>query len=93
MVYLLSSCDEDGIINQTTGKPEIIMYYNQIKRGVDTFDQMCSSMSYSRNTNRWPMVVHYVMLNIAFVNSYVIYCPNILFKIEKPLSRKNYKKN
>lgn len=45
IVYLLSSCD--GTINQTTRKPETIMYYNQTKGGVDTFDQMCSSMSCS----------------------------------------------
>lgn len=92
MVYLLSSCDEEGTINQTTGKPEMIMFYNQIKGGVDTFDQMCSSMSCSRKTNRWPMAVLYGIFNIAFVNSYVIYCSNILSKNEKPLSRKNFMK-
>ena len=34
MVYLLSSCDEDCVINPITGKPEIIMYCNQTKGGV-----------------------------------------------------------
>ncbi|CAK1596514.1 unnamed protein product [Parnassius mnemosyne] len=92
MVYLLSSCDEDGVINPITGKPEIIMYYNQTKGGVDTFDQMCSSMSCSRKTNRWPMSMFYGILNIAFVNSYVIYCHNILAKNEKPLNRRGYMK-
>ncbi|CAH2101186.1 unnamed protein product [Euphydryas editha] len=38
MVYMLSSCGEDAAINLTTGKPEIIMFYNQTKGGVDTFD-------------------------------------------------------
>lgn len=92
MVYLLSSCDEDGVINPITGKPEIIMYYNQTKGGVDTFDQMCSLMSCSRKTNRWPMSIFYGILNIAFVNSYVIYCHNILAKNEKPLNRRGYMK-
>ncbi|GBP63866.1 PiggyBac transposable element-derived protein 4 [Eumeta japonica] len=92
MVYLLSSCDENGSINQATGKPEMIMYYNQTKGGVDTFDQMCSSMTCSRKTNRWPMAVFYGILNIAFVNSYVIYCHNVLSKNEKPLNRKEFMK-
>lgn len=92
MVYLLSSCDETGTINQRTGKPEMIMYYNQTKGGVDTFDQMCSSMSCSRKTNRWPMAVFYGMMNISFVNSYVIYCHNMIANNDKPLSRRNYMK-
>jgi hypothetical protein len=93
MVYLLSSCDEEGVLNSTTGKPEMIMYYNQTKGGVDTFDQMCSAMSCSRKTNRWPMAMFYGILNIAFVNSYVIYCHNVLLKNQKPLNRRQYMKN
>jgi len=92
MVYMLSSCDEDAAINLTTGKPEIIMFYNQTKGGVDAFDQMCSSMSCSRKTNRWPMTMFYGMLNIAFVNSYIIYTHNILSKQEKPINRREYMK-
>lgn len=92
MVYLLSSCDEDGIISPTTGKPDMVMYYNQTKGGVDTFDQMCSTMSCSRKTNRWPMTMFYGILNIAFVNSYVIYCHNVLSKQDKTLNRREYMK-
>lgn len=65
MVFLLSSCDEDAVINESNGKPEMILFYNETKRGVDTFDQMCSSMSSNRKTNRWPMAVFYSMLNIV----------------------------
>nr|XP_026483165.1 uncharacterized protein LOC113391418 [Vanessa tameamea] len=92
MVYMLPSCDEGAVINSTTGKPEMIIFYNQTKGGVDTFDQMCSSMSCSRKTNRWPMTMFYGMLNIAFVNSYVIYTYNVLTKGEKPLNRREYMK-
>lgn len=80
MAYLLSSCDEQGTINQATGKPEMIIFYYQINGGVDTFDQMCCSMSCSRKTNRWHMAVFYGMLNLSFVNSYVIYCHNVMLK-------------
>lgn len=92
MVYRLSSCDEEGVLNQTTGKPDIVMYYNQTKGGVDTFDQMCSGMSCSRKTNRWPMAMFYGILNMAFVNSYVIYCHNIVSRQEKPLNRRKFMK-
>ncbi|CAB3248366.1 unnamed protein product [Arctia plantaginis] len=92
MVYMLSSCDEGAVINPTTGKPEIIMFYNQTKGGVDTFDQMCSSMSCCRKSNRWPMTMFYGILNIAFINSYVIYTHNVLSKQEKPLNRREYMK-
>lgn len=80
MVYLLSSCDEDAVINESNGKPDMILFYNQTKGGVDSFDQMCSSMSSNRKTNRWPMAVFYGMLNMAFVNYYIIYCHNKLAK-------------
>ncbi|RVE45404.1 hypothetical protein evm_009922 [Chilo suppressalis] len=92
MVYMLSSCDEGAAINSRTGKPEIIMFYNQTKGGVDTFDQMCSLMSCSRKTNRWPMAMFYGMLNIAFVNSYIIYAHNVILKGDKPLNRREYMK-
>ncbi|CAG4952254.1 unnamed protein product [Colias eurytheme] len=92
IVYLLSSCDEDGVVKSTSGKPDMIEFYNQTKGGVDSFDQMCTLMSCSRKTNRWPMALFYGMLNMAFVNSYVIYCHNMLSKKEKPLNRRAFMK-
>ncbi|CAB3262494.1 unnamed protein product [Arctia plantaginis] len=92
MVYMLSSCDAGAVINPTTGKPEIIIFYNQTKGGVDTFDQMCSSMFSSRKSNRWPMTMFYGILNIAFINSYLIYTYKVLSKQEKPLNRREYMK-
>lgn len=92
MVFLLSSCDEDAVVNEGKGKPEMILFYNQTKGGVDSFDQMCSSMSSNRKTNRWPMAVFYGMLNMSFVNSYIIYCHNMVKKNQKPLNRKDFMK-
>lgn len=53
---------------------------------------MYSLMSCSRKTNRWPMALFYGMLNMAFVNSYVIYCHNMISKQEKPLNRRAFMK-
>lgn len=92
MVYLLSSCNENAVINDSSGKPDMILFYNQTKGGVDSFDQMCSSMSCSRKTNRWPMAVFYGILNMAFVNSAIIYGHNMLKNNKKPLNRTKFMK-
>lgn len=49
-------------------------------------------MSCSRKTNRWPMCQFYGILNMAFINSYVIYTHNMFEAKLKPLSRSEYMK-
>lgn len=65
-------------IDSTTDlhKLVIITTYNSTKGGVDVVDQLCSNYNCSRNFRRWPMVILYTMLNIAGINSHVIYCSN-----------------
>ncbi|GBP63724.1 PiggyBac transposable element-derived protein 4 [Eumeta japonica] len=92
IVYLLSSCDENGSINHETKKPHMIEFYNSTKGGVDTFDQMCSVMSCSRKTNRWPLCVFYAMINISCINSYIIYCHNTSVLGQKVISRRDFMK-
>lgn len=77
-VTLLSTLHSGStLISERTGKPDIIDFYNSTKGGVDTFDQMCGNMSTSRKTKRWPMCMFYGMINIASINSYVIYVHNM----------------
>lgn len=92
MVYLLSSCDEEGSVNPETKKPRMVEFYNSTKGGVDTFDQMCSVMSCSRKTNRWPLCVFYGMINISCINSYVIYCHNASAMRQKQMIRRDFMK-
>ena len=40
-VLLVSTMHRDDKIDDQTGKPDIILYYNQTKGAVDTVDQMC----------------------------------------------------
>lgn len=54
-------------------KPEVIDYYNKTKGAVDTFDQMCSSYSCSRKTNRWQLYLFYGILNAATINAWIIH--------------------
>lgn len=92
VVVLLSTMHRGPALHSDTKKPEIIHTYNSTKGAVDTLDKMCGDMSCSRKTRRWPLCIFYGILNIAFVNSYVIYCMNNLRLGNKPLQRKAYMK-
>lgn len=72
-VLLVSSLHHDDRIDGATGKPEMIIDYNSTKGGVDTLDKMCAAYDCARNTRRWPMVIFYSMLNIAGINSMVLF--------------------
>ncbi|KAF5289553.1 hypothetical protein FQR65_LT20793 [Abscondita terminalis] len=78
-ILLVSSYHKDDEIDESTGnlnKPAMITDYNKTKGGVDTVDKLCASYNCARATRRWPMVVFYLMLNIAGINSQVIFCAN-----------------
>lgn len=90
LVTLISTMHSNSEVNQSTGKPEIIMTYNSTKGGVDSFDQLCNNMNCGRKTKRWPMAFFYNMINIAGINAYVIYLHNFYRNRESnemPLSR------
>ena len=52
---------------------ELIMDYNSTKRRVDTVDKVCADYDVARSTGRWSMVIFYALLNVAGINSMVIY--------------------
>ena len=57
----------------TESKPEVIMYYNSTKGGVDTMDQLVRCYSTKRMTRRWPMAVFYNMVDVSALNALIIY--------------------
>ncbi|XP_060880495.1 piggyBac transposable element-derived protein 4-like [Metopolophium dirhodum] len=67
-VILLSTMNNDTSVNSETKKPEVILFYNSTKGGVDTVDQMCGNYSVSRRTRRWPLSIFFQLLNIAEVD-------------------------
>ncbi|GBP79127.1 PiggyBac transposable element-derived protein 4 [Eumeta japonica] len=75
-VLLVSSMHDDAQINEDTGKPEIIMDYIRTKGGVDSVDKMCETYNVARGTNRWPMVIFYSLMNVAGINTFIIYLQN-----------------
>lgn len=88
VVCLASTMHEGKEINHTSGKPAIIQNYNDTKVGVDCFDQMCSIMSCSRKTKRWPHCFFFGMINISCINSYIIHNRRMSMMGKEPPSRK-----
>lgn len=86
-VNLISSLHHDDRIDPSTAekcKPDIITYYNHTKGGVDNLDKLSATYNVARNTRRWPMVIFFSMMNMAGVNSQIIFaCNNKTYKIER----------
>lgn len=72
-VILLSSMHDTDDIDSNTNKPNIILDYNATKGAVDTVDKMCAAYSVSRITKRWPLALFFVLVNIAGINSQILY--------------------
>ena len=73
-VYML--CSSTTNVNTATEpphKPDIIVYYNAVKCGVDTIARLLASVSVKRITRRWPLVVFFNMIDISFINAFCIY--------------------
>lgn len=76
VVLVLSTLHDKNEVDDETGKPVQVMDYNATKGGVDTVDLMCSKISTSRRTKRWPMIIFFRYLDIAGINSMRIYQMN-----------------
>lgn len=90
VVFLLSAVHDQPIINETTGEPEIIHFYNSTKGAVNTVDQMCSNICTNRKTKRWPLCIFHNMLNLSIINSYVIYLYNNVRNRTSKLNRRDF---
>ena len=58
--------------HQSKAKPEVMLFYNATKGGIDTIDQMLDIYSCRAPTKRWPMVIFFAMLDVAALNSWVV---------------------
>lgn len=55
---------------------EIILFYNVTKGGVDTVDKMCGTYTIRKRCKRWQLVIFFRILDIARINSQVIFVSN-----------------
>ena len=65
MILLSSLHHNQTIVDEEKRQPEIILYYNNTKGGVDHMDQMVQTYSCKRKTKRWPMTFFFNILDVA----------------------------
>lgn len=78
-VLMLSTFHSIGFIDPESGvleKPEIITFYNLTKGGVDVVDELKSTYSVSRFCCRWPLRLFFTILDVAGINSNILYRSN-----------------
>lgn len=63
-------------------KAEIITFYN-CKGAVDTMDKKTENYTVARKSCRWPLTVFYSILNIAGLNSQIIFQENTKIKMSR----------
>ncbi|CAK9834292.1 PiggyBac transposable element-derived protein 4 [Anthophora retusa] len=74
-VTLLSTLHHEHEISQEQNnfKPEIILFYNSTKSGVDSLDKLLREYTCRRCTRRWPLSLFMHLLDIAAYNAFVIW--------------------
>ena len=75
LLCLLSSMHDSTDVDTSNEKtkPEMILFYNANKVGVDCFNQMARLFTTRSASGRWPVAVWGNILDIAAINSYVLY--------------------
>jgi hypothetical protein len=75
VLFLSTLHDKHVIPNQqenTKKKPEVTLFYNQTKGGVDKADEMLRQYSCTAGSRRWPLACFFNIIDIACLNAYVI---------------------
>lgn len=73
-VLILSTMHSSVDIGEDKKKlPETVSFYNSSKYGVDVADQMSRHYSTKAASRRWPLQVFYNILDLAGINSWVLY--------------------
>ena len=77
-VVLMASLmhQDDKVAEEEPHKPDIILYYNETKGGVDTVDKMVRNYSCYVTIRRWPVVVFCNMVNVAAINAFTFWIEN-----------------
>jgi len=80
-VIMISTMFHNKAVDTSTHKPEMIMFYNKTKGGVDGLDRKCSVFSSKKRSLRWPMTIFFRIVDIAGINSHLLF----LYFRENPL--------
>ncbi len=64
---------EKVVDNEQKKNPEIILYYNDTKGGVDRLNRMITTYSCKRKTTRWPMTFFFNMVDVAGISAFIVW--------------------
>ena len=75
-VAVLSSLHPDVLVSSDENpkkKPDSVLYCNKTKVEVDLYGQMTRVYSVKAASTRWPVHVFYDVVDIALINSWILY--------------------
>ena len=83
-VCLISTMHADPAVDEGTKKrPNVVLFYNKNKVGVDVVDQMVRQHSTRCATRRWPVGVWSNVLDLAALNAWILYKKSTSSKISR----------
>ena len=77
-VLVLSTMHHDDQVDCDTQKPEIILYYNSAKSGVDNLDHLATMYTNRRKVNRWPVALFENIVNVGAVAAFIVWLATFL---------------
>ena len=86
MCLLSTVHNSPSVDDSAKNKPDVILFYNKNKVGVDVVDQMVREYSTHSASRRWSVAVWCNILNIATLNAWIL-CKKAT---GKTISRKNF---
>ena len=60
------------MLPECANKPEIILYYNDEKKGNFTMDEAIEEFTCRRKTVRWPLLLFFNILDVAAYNAFLL---------------------
>ena len=73
-VLILSTMHDDAqVTDDDIKKPEINLFYNETKGGVDSLDQLVHSYMTKRKSRRWPLRFFHNLLDVAGVAAFILW--------------------
>ena len=74
IVLVASSQHRQSLVDSVTGKPEVVLYYNATKGGIDVCDAIIESTTCQAAVRRWPTRILLYLISVATLNAYHLFC-------------------
>ena len=96
-VYNMQCEDIDRVLHnaekETVAKPVVISQYTKNMGGVDRADQYCGSYAFLRKTVKWWRKMFFWLLEVAIVNSFILYNLNRKHQGLSEITHKKFREN